>query len=108
MLDLDRIDQILPKRVVELRLDADRASQRGTQQIAHAAHQLVQINLRRCQRLLPRKGQQAPYQVCPATRGLQYHREAARVYGFVLQVVVQHLRVAADRDQEVVEVMGDA
>ena len=108
MLDLHRIDQCRPKPLLELCLDAGGTSERGAQQVTHAAHDLVQVDLNRRQRLLAGERQQLPHEVAATTGGLQDDGKPTRMRRMAAQLVVQHLRIAADRYQQVVEVMRNA
>ncbi len=106
MLDLRRVDQRLPQIRIEICLHPDPAPERGTQQIANATHDLIEIDKHRFQRLLARECHQLAHQVATASGGLQDHRQTPCMLEFwvVAQPVMRDLGIAADRHQEIVEV----
>ena len=105
MLDLRPIDQRRPEPGVQPGFHPHPSAECGTQQIADATHDLVQIDAHRFQRLFARERHQLTHQRGAALGRLQDHRKTARVRGIIAQLVMQHLRIAADRDQQVVEVV---
>ena len=59
---LVRVDHGLPQATGQYRLHVDAATDGMANQIGHAAHDLINVNVLRLQRLLPGKRQQAHYE----------------------------------------------
>ena len=105
MLDLHRIDQCRPEPLIQLRLDADATPEGGAQQIAHAAHDLVQIDQHRRQFLLARERQQLSHQIGTPAGGLQNHRHPSPMRRVIAKLAAQDLGIADDCGKQIVEVM---
>ena len=90
-------------------LDLDVLAERAAQQMVGFRHELVEIDRARLQRLLAREGQQlrasdrrrASAAVSAISADLAGARVGAGPFG-------QHVEVADDHGQQVVEVVGDA
>ena len=105
--DLVHVGTDRPQRLLQPALQPDRLADRPAQQIPQPHHQRVQVGALRLQRLAPGEGQQAPGQGGGTIhRGARGDGEGHDVGAAGFQPLFDQLQAAADRLQQVVEVVG--
>ena len=102
------IGQHIPQIGAKDGVDPDRFAERAVQHLAHAVEQPPRVQHRRGEWLTAREGEQVSRQLCAAFYGLGGGGDAALGGRMLAGVGGQHLQVAVDHLQHVVEVVRDA